>query len=233
MIAIGDGLAVAFKIEIAQPPERRRAVPGRGDRRRRHPARHLHDGRAADRGPRRAPLRRPVRRPDAAPRRRRRARRRRLRQLRRRPDGRRRARVRPVVPGQPARQRHGDRPARGAAMLTLAAAPGPGNLVVLFGSATGRDGIGGASVLACATFARPGPVQAAVRPGRRPVRGEAPHRGVARADREAASSSGSRTSARRASPARRPRPPIGRHRHARRPRRDPAPRARAWSRSRS
>jgi phosphoribosylformylglycinamidine synthase subunit PurL len=37
--------------------------------------------------------------------------------------------------------------------LTLASAPGPGNLVVLFGSATGRDGIGGASVLASATFA--------------------------------------------------------------------------------
>src|SRR4051812_13887489 len=36
--------------------------------------------------------------------------------------------------------------------LTLAAAPGEGNLVVLFGSATGRDGIGGASVLASATF---------------------------------------------------------------------------------
>jgi len=36
--------------------------------------------------------------------------------------------------------------------LTLAAAPGPGNLVVLFGSTTGRDGIGGASVLASATF---------------------------------------------------------------------------------
>jgi phosphoribosylformylglycinamidine synthase len=36
--------------------------------------------------------------------------------------------------------------------LTLAAAPGPGNLVVLFGSATGRDGIGGASVLASAAF---------------------------------------------------------------------------------
>ena len=36
--------------------------------------------------------------------------------------------------------------------LTLAAAPGPGNLVILFGSATGRDGIGGASVLASATF---------------------------------------------------------------------------------
>jgi phosphoribosylformylglycinamidine synthase II len=38
------------------------------------------------------------------------------------------------------------------ARLTLASAPGPGNLVVLFGSATGRDGIGGASVLASATF---------------------------------------------------------------------------------
>jgi phosphoribosylformylglycinamidine synthase subunit PurL len=36
--------------------------------------------------------------------------------------------------------------------LTLASAPGPGNLVVLFGSATGRDGIGGASVLASASF---------------------------------------------------------------------------------
>jgi hypothetical protein len=30
-----------------QPPERRRALPGRRHRRRRHPARHLHDGRAA------------------------------------------------------------------------------------------------------------------------------------------------------------------------------------------
>ena len=35
-------------------------------------------------------------------------------------------------------------------LLTRAAAPGPGNLVVLFGSTTGRDGIGGASVLASA-----------------------------------------------------------------------------------
>ena len=40
-----------------------------------------------------------------------------------------------------------------AGRLTLAAAPGPGNLAILFGSATGRDGIGGASVLASATFA--------------------------------------------------------------------------------
>ena len=43
--------------------------------------------------------------------------------------------------------------------LTLAAAPGPGNLVVLFGSATGRDGIGGASVLASATFTHDDPAK--------------------------------------------------------------------------
>ena len=36
--------------------------------------------------------------------------------------------------------------------LTRAAAPGPGNVAILYGSATGRDGIGGASVLASATF---------------------------------------------------------------------------------
>jgi phosphoribosylformylglycinamidine synthase II len=41
--------------------------------------------------------------------------------------------------------------------LTRAAAPGPGNLVVLFGSSTGRDGIGGASVLASATFTHDDP----------------------------------------------------------------------------
>ena len=43
---------------VAQPPERRRAVPGRGHRRRRDPARHLRAGRAADRGPGLAALRR-------------------------------------------------------------------------------------------------------------------------------------------------------------------------------
>ena len=42
-------------------------------------------------------------------------------------------------------------------LLTLAAAPGPGNLVVLYGSTTGRDGIGGASVLASATFTHDDP----------------------------------------------------------------------------
>jgi phosphoribosylformylglycinamidine synthase subunit PurL len=37
--------------------------------------------------------------------------------------------------------------------LQVAAAPGPGNKVILFGARTGPDGIGGASVLASATFA--------------------------------------------------------------------------------
>ncbi len=46
-------------------------------------------------------------------------------------------------------------------LLTLAAAPGPGNVCILFGSTTGRDGIGGASILASATF---GEGQATKRP---------------------------------------------------------------------
>jgi phosphoribosylformylglycinamidine synthase II len=41
--------------------------------------------------------------------------------------------------------------------MTIAQAPGPGNLAVLFGSTTGRDGIGGASVLASATFGEDDP----------------------------------------------------------------------------
>ena len=61
--------------------------------------------------------------------------------------------------------------------LTRAAAPGPGNLAVLFGSTTGRDGIGGASVLASATFGDGIRRQAPDRAGGRPVRGEAAHRG--------------------------------------------------------
>ena len=60
VVRIGDGLAVAFKLESHNHPERRRALPGRCHRRRRHPARHLHHGRAADRRPRCAQVRRPL-----------------------------------------------------------------------------------------------------------------------------------------------------------------------------
>ena len=63
--------------------------------------------------------------------------------------------------------RHGD--------LQVAAANGPGNKVILFGSTTGPDGVGGASVLASATFGERGSGgrEAAQRAGRRPVHGEA------------------------------------------------------------
>jgi phosphoribosylformylglycinamidine synthase len=51
--------------------------------------------------------------------------------------------------------RHGD--------LQVASASGPGNKVILFGSTTGPDGVGGASVLASAAFDRAG-AEAAKRP---------------------------------------------------------------------
>jgi phosphoribosylformylglycinamidine synthase subunit PurL len=52
--------------------------------------------------------------------------------------------------------RHGD--------LQVAAASGPGNKVILFGSTTGPDGVGGASVLASATFGGAASGDAAKRP---------------------------------------------------------------------
>ncbi len=48
--------------------------------------------------------------------------------------------------------------------LVLGRASGPGNLAVLFGSSTGRDGIGGVSVLASAGFGDDADVEAAKRP---------------------------------------------------------------------
>ena len=116
--------------------------------------------------------------------------------------------------------------------LTRAAAPGPGNLAVLFGSATGRDGIGGASVLASATFDEARRAKRPSRPGRRPVRREAAHRGEPGAHR---------ARPRRGAPG----PGRGGHHLRGRPRRPTAPapacaststpcprRETAWSRSR-
>ena len=78
----------------------------------------------------------------------------RLRQRGRRADGRRRGRVRRVLPRQPARQRAVPRRAARSTGSCSAQAEGVGNLAVLLGSSTGRDGIGGASVLASAGFRR-------------------------------------------------------------------------------
>ena len=51
VVDLGDGEAVAFKVESHNHPVRGRAVPGRRDRDRRDPARHHRDGRAAGRAP--------------------------------------------------------------------------------------------------------------------------------------------------------------------------------------
>ena len=64
-VSVGRGAGVRVQGRVAQPPERGRALRGRRDRRRRHPARHLRDRRAADRDPGFAALRRGRRRPRA------------------------------------------------------------------------------------------------------------------------------------------------------------------------
>ena len=163
---------------------------------------------------------------DPAPRRRRRAWRRRLRQLRRRPDGRRRARLRSQLPGQPAGQRDGDRAAREERRSRWR--PRPGRATSWSCSAR-RPGATGSAAHRCSP-ARRSPtttLQATERPGRRPVRREAADRGVARADRarpgRGPPGPGRRRDHLRHLGDRRP----GRNRDPRRPRRDPAARARA------
>ena len=94
VIDIGDGQAAIFKMESHNHPQLHRALPGRGDRGRRDPARRVHDGRAADRQSERAALRPARPSQDAPPDLRRGRGHRRLRQLRRRADGRRRGQFR-------------------------------------------------------------------------------------------------------------------------------------------
>ncbi len=114
--------------------------------------------------------------------------------------------------------------------IKLAKADGPGNQVVLFGARTGGDGIGGASVLASATFEAEGETKRPERAGRRPVRREGAHRVLPRDLR--------RRPRRRHPGPRRGRPVLrdhrarrGRHRrHGRRPR--PRPAARPDARAR-
>ena len=167
-----------------QPPVGHRALPGRGHRRRRHPPRHLLDGGPPDRADGPAPVRSARRAPAAA------------------------GSPRASSPASPATATpSASRPSAArscstrptpttrsstccawaccpAERLVLGRASGVGNLAVLLGSSTGRDGIGGASVLASAGFGDGGRRrQAPERPGGRPVRGEAAHRGVPRAAR--------------------------------------------------
>ena len=177
MVDIGDGCAVTFKVESHNHPSLRGAVPGRGDRGRRHRPRHPGHGRPPGRGDGRAAVR-PGRRPGHPPGAARRG----------QPASRSTATAwacptsaaswssTPATPGNPLVNalcvgvlRHGDlQGGRGRR------ARQPGHPARL---ADRPDGIGGASVLASATFGERGRLgQAAQRPGRRPVPGEAADR---------------------------------------------------------
>ena len=172
---------------VAQPPERRRAVPGRGHRRRRDPARHLRDRRAADRGARLAALRRadlasaratcstarsPASATTATP------------------------SACPTIGGEVyfeapvrdelPRQRDGARPGARPRSSSAPRPPASATSLILFGASTGRDGIGGASVLASAELGEADDDKRPTRPGRRPVRGEQADRVLARAARAGA-----------------------------------------------
>ena len=218
---------------VAQPPERGRAVPGRGDRRRRDPPRRVRGRRAADRRARLAPLRRAGRlRALALPARARGRRHRPLRQLDRRRHGRRRdllrVRLRAELPGQrdvPRADRdreadplggRGRRQRRRA--VRRADRPRRDRRRV-------RAGVRGAR--------RRRRREAPDGPDRRPVRGGEAARVLARAAR--------RRAARRAAGPRRGRADLlvgrdgGEGRGRARPRREPRSRSarRAWSRSRS
>ena len=133
---------------VAQPSVVHRAVPGRGDRRRRHHPRHLHDGRAADRAAELAALR-----------------------IARRAARTQRASLEGVVAGiagygnsigiptvggeiafetvlrrQPAGQRVLPRHRAGRRDIVKGVASGVGNPVYYVGAKTGRDGIHGATM---------------------------------------------------------------------------------------
>ena len=225
VISIGDGLAVAFKIESHNHPSAvepyQGAATGVGGILRdiftmgARPIAVLDALRFGD----------PADAADAAPRRRRRPRRRRLRQLRRRADGRRRARLRPDATRATRSSTSWPSGCMEERLLTLAAAPGPGQpgRAVRVDDRPRRDRrrVGPRE----RDLHRRRPVQAAVRPGRRPVRREAAHRGEPRAHR--ARARGGPPGPRRRRDHVRDLGDRGprRDRDARRPRRDPAARA--------
>ena len=70
-----------------------------------------------------------------------------------------------------------------AERVTRAGARGVGNLLVLYGATTGRDGIGGASVLASQELGEGDAEKRPDRPGRRPLHRQEADRGLARARR--------------------------------------------------
>ena len=184
VVDIGDGLAVAFKMESHNHPSfiepYQGAATGVGGI--------LRDIFTMGARPIAVLdsllLRRARRAADAAPRGRRRARDRRLRQLHRHPDGRRRDDVPPRLRRQHPRQRHGRRHRPPRTGSSSARAEGAGNPVVYVGSKTGRDGIHGATMASEEFAGDEGEAEAPDGPGRRPVHREAPDGGVPRALRD-------------------------------------------------
>ncbi len=182
VISVGDGWAVAFKMESHNHPSRHRALSGRGDRRGRHHPRHLHDGRAAHRLAGLAALRHARQAAAALPVRRRGRRHRRLRQLPRRAHRGRRGLLRGGLRGQLPHQRDGHRPhARGEPDARDGERSGQPGAAHRLDDRPRRH-------RRCERARQPGVRracrgQASQRPGGRPVRGEAAHRGVPRAAR--------------------------------------------------
>ena len=202
VVDIGRGWAVTFKVESHNHPSLHRAVPGRRDRRRRHRARHHRDGCPPGRGDGPAALRRPRGGGHAARRARRRGRHRALRQLPRPAEHRRRDRLRPGLPGQPARERARRRGAapRGPAARERDRRGQQGRPVR---RPHGRRRHRRRVDPRLRHVLRRRPDEAARGAGRRPVRREGAHRVLPRAVPRRTSWRRSRTSAPRASAARR------------------------------
>ena len=145
VIAVGDGLAVAFKIESHNHPVGGRALPGCRDRRGRHPPRRLHHGRAPHRDAQLAPIRslgdaaRPILFAGV------------VRGIGDYgncvgvPDGRRRGGVRSGVHGNPLVNAMCVGILQGDRAHSRATPQGVGNPIIAVGARTGRDGIHGAS----------------------------------------------------------------------------------------
>ena len=120
------------------------------------------------------------------------------------PDRRRRGRTSPTPHSrEPERQRDVRRHrAEPTDLVTSAREVHEGSVLVLFGAATGRDGIGGVSVLASAHARGRRGREPSERPDRRPVRRQAADRGLARDGRARSARGAPGPRRRRVSPAR-------------------------------
>ena len=150
VIDIGDGDACVFKMESHNHPSYHRALSGRGDRGRRHPARRVHHGRAARRLPQLPALRRARASQDAriwSPASSRASAATAIRSACRRSAARSASTRATTATSSSTRWRSASRaPTRSSTPRR----PGVGNPIVYLGSKTGRDGIHGATMASAA-----------------------------------------------------------------------------------